>query len=364
MVHDLGPQADASMVVDIGDRLLDVDEAEHQDAASEQDVGVRDSGFDADRQIPDSGQTKMRHPFDHLLSIEHIQMRGTHNSYHVQPRVPIHDSHRYSHVSLDRQLEEQGVRAFELDVHQGLLNGDLSVYHIAVVDDQSTCSRFVDCLADIKTWSDTNRVHVPIVIWIEPKDESGGAIFSDLEQFDLDIRSVFPPEQLLTPDDVQGGHASLRVALETVGWPKLAQSRGRVIFMLLQSSGLRDAYMRNTGDLSGRVMFPHADLTEFSQPWAAVSKINNPRDQAAISAAQAAHILVASNLCLADADDAECEDKRRAGLENGVQMLKDDFPGMVSSRMYWLDIPDGQPVRCDPETAPPECTSLALEDLP
>lgn len=44
-------------------------------------------------------------------------------------------------------------------------------------------------------------------------------------------------------------------------------------------------------------------------------------------------------------------------------MLKDDFPAEVDGKAYWLDLQDGTPARCNPVTAPPGCTSLALEDL-
>jgi len=331
---------------------------------TKKDIGVQDAGFDLDSTMMDVEETPMRHRFDHVLSIEHIQMRGSHNSYHVEPRIVLHGSHRYSHLSLDRQLEEQGVRVFELDVHKQIGGTALSVYHIAVVDDVTTCSSFVDCISTVKSWSDANPEHVPISIWIEPKDEAGGGIFTNLDQVDLDVRSVFPASQLITPDDVIGTHASIRAALDTVGWPKLDQSRGRVMFLLLETGGLRDGYMRDSGDLSGRVMFPNASPTEFTEAWASVSKINNPMDLTDIAAARASHILVASNLCAADLDDSDCVAKRSAGLGNGVHMLKDDFPGMVASRNYWLEIPTGNPVRCNPHTAPPECTSLALEDLP
>jgi hypothetical protein len=44
-------------------------------------------------------------------------------------------------------------------------------------------------------------------------------------------------------------------------------------------------------------------------------------------------------------------------------MLKDDFPAAVPNKAYWMDLPDGNPARCNPVTAPPDCNSVALEDL-
>jgi len=324
---------------------------------------IMDAGMMTDAAMIDAGE-KEAYPYDDILSLEHLQARGTHNSYHLEPALPLHGSHRYSHVTLDRQLDEQGVRAFEIDVHRDLFGEDLSVYHISVIDQETTCSAFVDCLNVIKTWSDSHRDHVPIAVWLEPKDDAGGGRFSNLEQFDNDIRAVFDSSQLITPDDVKGTFASVKEALRQSGWPKLAQTRGKIIFMLLEAGDLRDEYMRNAGDLTGRVMFPRADPHEFGESWAAVAKLNDPRSTSDIMQARAEHVLVASNLCLADASDQECLERREAGFMNGVQMLMDDFPAPVSSRPYWLEISDGQPVRCNPQTAPAVCESSFLEDLP
>jgi hypothetical protein len=324
---------------------------------------IPDAGVTADAAIVDAGE-KEAYPYDNVLSLEHLQARGTHNSYHLEPAFPVHGSHRYSHVTLDRQLEEQGVRAFEIDVHRDLFGEDLSVFHISIIDQETTCSAFVDCLSVIKSWSDSHSDHVPIAVWLEPKDDAGGGIFSNLEQFDIDIRSVFDSSQLVTPDDVRGSFVSVKEALRQNGWPKLAQIRGKIIFMLLEAGDLRDEYMRNVGDLTGRVMFPRADPHEFGESWAAVAKLNDPRAMGDIMQARAEHVLVASNLCLADASDQECTERREAGFLNGVQMLMDDFPAPVSSRSYWLEIPDSQPVRCNPQTAPSVCEASFLEDLP
>ena len=50
-------------------------------------------------------------------------------------------------------------------------------------------------------------------------------------------------------------------------------------------------------------------------------------------------------------------------MANGIHMLKDDFPAPIQGKTYWMDLVDGNPARCNPVTAPPECTSAALEDL-
>ena len=69
------------------------------------------------------------YPLDDELRLHHVQVRGTHNSYHVEPETVIHPSHAYSHAPLDVQLETQGVRTFELDLHR--MGDTFDVFHLA-----------------------------------------------------------------------------------------------------------------------------------------------------------------------------------------------------------------------------------------
>lgn len=307
------------------------------------------------------------YPLDDQLRVSDLQMGGTHNSYHIEPAMPIHDSHRYTHAPLSVQLGEQGIRAFELDLHLDQAEGPLSVYHIklnqARIDAESTCELFTDCLTEIRTWADVNRGHLPIFIWIEIKDDVGGLLFLDLEMFEDEILSVFPRNRLFTPDDLRGDHPSIRAALDADGWSLLGQARNRFVFLIMGNGSLQEQYAHGFTALDDRLAFVAAEPERFDDPWAAVAKINNPAADQTIADAHAADLLIASNVCGADLDDAECQTKLDAGLQNGVHMLMDDFPAPVPGRTYQLTIPDGNPVRCNPRTAPATCTSAALEDL-
>ena len=108
-------------------------------------------------------------------------------------------------------------------------------------------------------------------------------------------------------------------------------------------------------------MFARAEPSQFMMPWAAVTKLGVGSGD--LRAALDAGFLVASNICNADDADDSCTRERDEGIANGVHMLKDDFPAKVSGRSYWLQLPDGNPVRCNPITAPSHCTPKALEDL-
>ncbi len=301
-------------------------------------------------------------PLDDLLTLDHIQVKGTHNSYHIEPPLPFDESHKYTHASLDVQLGEQGVRAFELDVHQGL--GGFEVYHISVIDSQSSCDAFTDCLEIIRGWSQAHALHLPIAIWIEIKDSTGGLPIDagDLDLLDDDIRSVFSEEFLLTPDDIQGDAASVRAALEQDGWPTLAELRGQVYFILLNTDQKSEDYTYGFTHTEGRAMFARVGVDDFDAPWAAVAKLGID-DMPAIDAAHAAQILIATNVCGAGDDDETCFADLDNAKTRGLHMLKDDFPAPVDGQNYFMEFVDGNPARCNPITAPPECTSVALEDL-
>lgn len=292
-----------------------------------------------------------------------MQVKGTHNSYHVEPLLPFDPSHEYSHAPLDIQLGQQGVRAFELDVHKGI--GEFEVYHITVIDSSATCTDIPECLGIVRDWSLAHPGHLPIVVWIEIKDSTGGLPIgaSDLDALDDTIREVLPPEQLFTPDDLQAGHPSVRAALEADGWPTLGQLRGQLLMVLLNvEDGHAENYTDGFTSLAGRAMFARATPNQFSAGWAAIAKLGVDQD-GPIAAAHAASMLIATNVCGAGDADAACAAKAELARAAGIHMLKDDFPAPVDGMGYFLDFADGNPARCNPVTAPPECTSVALEDL-
>jgi len=309
-----------------------------------------------------TGTSTTGDPPDDLLTLDHIQVKGTHNSYHIEPPLPFDDSHKYTHASLDVQLGEQGVRAFELDVHQGF--GGFEVYHISVIDSVSSCDAFTDCLEIIQSWSEEHALHLPIAIWIEIKDSTGGLPIdaSDLDLIDDDIRSVFSEEQLLSPDDIQGDAPSVRAALEESGWPTIAELRGQVYFVLLNDDQKSEDYTYGFTNTEGRAMFARVGVDDFAAPWAAIAKLGID-DMPAIDAAHGAQILIATNVCGAGDDDDTCFADLENAKTRGLHMLKDDFPAPVEGQDYFMDLADGNPARCNPITAPPECTSVALEDL-
>lgn len=301
------------------------------------------------------------YPKDDRLRLNHLQVKGTHNSYHRRPAFSLVREHAYEQAPLDVQLEEYGVRVVELDIHPS--SRGYEVYHLPVIDSRSTCGLLVECLEVLKKWSDSNSGHHPIFVWIEPKDDLGGGTF-DMDALDAEILSVWPRERLVTPSLVRGENATLREAIEGEGWPRLGKVRNRAMFMLLDRGRQREAYLRGKEGpdaLAGRIMFVLANPGEFDEPFAAVAKIDNPASRH-IPAALKKGIIVGSNVGSASGSDEGNFRKLRAGLHNGVHLLTGDFPAPVKGRAYWFDMPGAGPSRCNPVTAPAGCSSADIEN--
>lgn len=297
-------------------------------------------------------------PLDGLLRVTDLALRGTHNSYHVEPPFPVDASHRYTHAPLDVQLEEQGVRVLEIDIHRSA--DGFEVFHLPIVDDVSTCDGFVECLEMVREWSDAHRHHLPITIWIEVKDEVGGLPIPDTAPVERVLRGVFGDDRIFTPDDLRGGAATLQDAIAGQGWPTLRKTRGQVIVALIDDDAIAERHTRGFTTLDGRTMFARVAPDQFDLPWAAIAKLG-VYEGADIEAAHDAGLFVGANVCGAGESDDECFDARDAAILEGVHMMQDDFPVPVPGQAYALGPADGTPALCNEVTAPALCTQSSLE---
>jgi hypothetical protein len=346
---------------------------------------------------------------DRCVHLNQMQVLATHNSYHIQPEPallavlqafsPLFEQIEYTHVPLQQQFDEQGIRALEIDVFADPLGGLFSrrgglvaigkdpesgipeldepgfkVFHIQDIDFQSVCLTFVDCLEQVRDWSDAHPKHLPLMIQIEAKDDvipnTLGLIFAvpipigtaELDALDAEIRSVFPPERLITPDDIRQDEATLEQGVLEHGWPTLGESRGRILFTLDNGGGKRAAYRAGRPNLEGRVLFTPSSPGE---PDAAFIKENDPEDDPArIPALVAAGYVVRTR---ADGDTVEARTgdvtQREAALASGAQWVSTDYPvpDPDFGTNYFVTIPDGAPGRCNPVNAPPGCRTDSLE---
>lgn len=346
---------------------------------------------------------------DACLDLNQIRSLGTHNSYHIRPRpaffallhalVPEAIAWDYTNLPLDEQFENQGVRQIELDVFADPNGGlyalrpalafvqdpiqspdpemsqpGLKVLHVQEVDFESTCLTFVDCLLVVKAWSDAHPRHLPLTILVELKDEVIPDPFNlgfaipipfgpvELDTLDAEIRSVFPPSQLLTPDDVRLPGETLEASVLGAGWPLLGEARGLIMFAMDNGGSLRSDYLVGRPNLEGRVLFTNGVP---GTPDAAFVKRNDP-----VGALAEIQSLVKQGYLVrtrADADTVEGRSgdttRRDAALASGAHFVSSDFPvpNPIFGTGYQVQIPGGAPSGCNPLTAPPGCRSVALE---
>lgn len=306
------------------------------------------------------------------LRLNQVQVLGSHNSYHVAPTVEPWSgvqAWQFTHDPLAQQFQSEGIRQIELDVYADP-NG-IRVLHVPDVDFGTTCATWVVCLRQVKAWSDAHPRHMPITILTELNDTDYNLPTPILpwdgpamDQLDAEIRSVFPPGDVITPDAVRGRHATLAEAITTDGWPRIDDVRGKVMFVMDNSGSYRDTYTAGHPTLEHRMIFTNSDV---GRPDAAFVKENDP-----IGSQQTIRDLVGAGYVVrtrADADTVQARandtTQRDAAIASGAQWVSTDYevPGRAYGQPYFVAVPGGTPARCNPINAPSWCTSSQIESL-
>jgi hypothetical protein len=352
------------------------------------------------------------YPLDDRLRFDQVQVLGSHNSYHRRavPELfaalleivpPLAIAWDYEHLPLAEQFETQGIRQIELDVWADPQGGLYSrrpvlsyvgldpdsgipaldepgfkILHVAELDFESTCWTFVECLEDVRDWSLAHPGHVPMLILVEAKDDPTPDLLqlgfgtpvpigpAEFDALDEEIRSVFAPGHVVTPDEVRGDHASLLDAIRARGgWPTLGELRGRIVFALDNGGEKKRDYIDGHPSLRGRILFTSSEPPE---PEAAFVKLNDP-----IGDGERIRELVAQGFIIRTRADADTEQARtgdttdrEAALASGAQFVSTDYPvpNPAFATGYFVEIPGGMPARCNPIGAPAECSALDVEN--
>jgi len=294
------------------------------------------------------------------LRLNEIQLLATHNSYHVEtPDSTVPDWH-YSHAPLPTQLSEQGVRGFELDTHFDTATGVLSVHHVPMLDEGTTCELLPECLALLKTWSDAHPGHHTLFLQIESKDADVGekpdyAAYADA--LDAALVTAFTRDRIVTPADIQGKASTLREAVLKNGWPSVESTRGKLFVYLDNRAELHDAYTRGGSDLHGRIAFPSSQVDE---PIAALVISNDPTDPATRAAVKQGFMVRTRADSVPLPTDLEAQ--RSAALASGAQIVSTDFPVAQTGVAAAFELVGGTPSRCNPVTSPKGCTARDVEN--
>jgi hypothetical protein len=359
---------------------------------------------------------------DQTLRINQIQVIGSHNSYHsgiapseqklIEQKNPkAMRALDYAHAPLADQLTG-GVRQLEIDIYADSKGGRYShpaivdkvaeaglpadpdfdpqhemdkpgfkVMHVLDVDQRSSCHTFIACLTTIRGWSQQHPKHLPIFILVETKQGREGAApqphqpepftSETFDALDAEIRSVFSPGEMITPDQVRGSYDTLPEAIQSTsaastasgknsgGWPTLSEARGKVIFLMDQRP-VEQVYTQGHPSLRGRLIFTNA------VPGASDAAFTEENDgtKAEIDALARQGYLIRTRT-----DDgteaARTNDHTRAdlALSSGAQMLSTDYPSSEPSRWtgFFVGLPHGLVARCNPVTAPSGCVDSLLE---
>lgn len=344
------------------------------------------------------------------VRINQIQVIGSHNSYHAgfapsaaklwQSARP--DSFRgldYQHQPLQQQFDS-GVRQIELDVFSDSKGGryahpqgpqlvaaahlppdpdfdpdgvmdkpGFKVMHMQDIDYRSTCQPFVACLQQVRQWSHEHPRHIPIFILVETKQEAPHRPYqvvepepftaSTFDALDAEIRSVFSPSEMITPDDVRGHYKTLNEAVLAGNWPTLKRARGKVIFLMDQRP-VGPIYLEGHPSLRGRVLFTNA---EPGQPDAAFIERNEGPASDITNLVHEGYLVRARTD--ADTREARINDttRRDAMMSSGAQILSTDYSVNEPSRWaghFVVALPGNVAARCNPVNAPAACSG-ALE---
>lgn len=346
-------------------------------------------------------------PFDghacDTLSVNDIQAIGSHNSYKIaipEPELAVIRQTspetaitlEYGHIPLHEQLE-LGMRQLELDVYhdpegrrysnpllpriitnetdatappsKDLQHAGFKVLHVQDIDVRSHCWTLIACLQEIKSWSEANPRHAPLLVLLNAKDEAldfPGTVVPLLfdeaafDALDAEILSVFPRHHLITPDDVRGKAPSLRDSVLADGWPLLEDSLGKMIFALDENTAKVQIYSRGQSSLEGLPMFVNS--IDEMKDHAAYFTMNDPvNQQESIRSRVRNGFLVRSR---ADADTHAARDnntsQRDAAFASGAQYISTDYylPNEEFSD-YQVRLPGGVSIRCNPIRMTKKC---------
>jgi Phosphoinositide phospholipase C, Ca2+-dependent len=367
------------------------------------------------------GQQSVTLKQDQTLRVNQIQVIGSHNSYHsgiapseqklIEQKNPkAMRELDYAHAPLADQLTG-GVRQLEIDIYADSKGGRYShpaivdkvaeaglpadpdfdplhemdkpgfkVMHVLDVDQRSSCHTFIACLTTIRGWSKEHPQHLPIFILVEtkqgrpdtPSAANGPEPFTSatFDALDAEIHAVFSPREMITPDQVRGSYDTLVEAIQANGngvaagkkaggWPTLAESRGKVIFLMDQRP-VGPVYTEGHPSLRGRVIFTNAVP---GSPDAAFTEENSGTKREIDALARQGYLI--RTRTDDGTEEARTNDRTRAdlALASGAQMLSTDYPPSEPSQWtgFFVGLPHGLIARCNPVTAPPGCVDSLLE---
>ncbi len=341
------------------------------------------------------------------LKINQIQVIASHNSYRLATTPSIYNlliafssalpaeanpiELDYTHLPLEQQFSDYGVRSIELDIYYDPLGGQFyertgnelvglppesnipalqqpgfKVIHLPDIDYNTHHYTFIDALQTVKNWSDSHPSHLPISIYVEvktstidgqtsihhwtppvPFDEAGA------DALDLEIDAVFGEnsDQIITPDDVRGSYATLEAAVLDGNWPTIGEARGKVMFIISGATGI---YKTGHPSLADRRCFIFSDVGE---PETAFLIDNDPRnsvDEIKTNVQNGYIVRTRTDVGTHEARSGDTE-RREIAMASGAQIISTDYyradPRADTSAAwssYSVSFPNGEVARINP----------------
>ena len=343
-------------------------------------------------------QSQLMPKSDLMLKMNQVQLIGTHNSYHIAPEPGIMKIIKsvmpneaanisYTHRPLPEQLDILGMRKLELDVFHDIKGGafatplgptmaglknwkslhpefdtesmmspGMKIIHFPNFDFRSNTPTLKTALSELNIWSRNNNLHLPIMILIEtkntvaPRKENKSGIFEmdDFRQLEKEIIEVLKPEQIITPNMVQGGHKTLNQAIRKGAWPFLGECRGKFILALDNQGTERVNYLKLHPGLQGALLFVSSPP---GQPESAFLKINDPKGNHAEIQKRIKEGYLIRTRADSDLREGRTNDYRQMNLafSSGAQYISTDFPEKMEGYSdYNVQWPDGKVGRLNP----------------
>ena len=293
----------------------------------------------------------------------------------------------YTHRPLPEQLDILGMRKLELDVFHDIKGGafatplgatmtglknwksrhpefdtlsmmspGMKIIHFPNFDFRSNTPTLKTALSELNIWSKKNNLHLPIMILIETKkttavrkgNKSGIFEMDDFRQLEKEIVEILKPEQIITPNKVQGGHKTLNQAIRKGAWPSLGECRGKFVLALDNQGAERINYLKLHPGLQGALLFVSSPP---GQPESAFLKINDPKGNYLEIQKRIKEGYLIRTRADSDLREGRTNDYRQMNLafSSGAQYISTDFPEKMEGYSdYSVQWPNGKVGRLNP----------------
>ncbi|WP_343660738.1 phosphatidylinositol-specific phospholipase C domain-containing protein [Chryseobacterium sp.] len=267
------------------------------------------------------------------------------------------EGNRFSRPATYEILKAKGVTDLAPFNTKGLDQPGFKVLHMADIDFRTHYPTLKDALTALKTWSDQHPGHTPVFMMIEAKD-SGFPIFENstkvlpfdkkaYDELDGEIVKYLGKDKIITPKEVQGKYKTLKEAVTHNNWPKLNDSKGKFIFMLLPGSAGTLSSKNNPylidGSLKERMMFLNSEPDDSFAGFIL-------RDNAIVRQKEIQDLVKQGYMVRTRSDietyEAKTNDFTRseAAFSSGSQIISTDFfrPGNTYGTPYFIQPPQGK----------------------